>query len=137
MPKDKVPQMPWKADIPINHQCIKPIYRKGLNPSSQQTDPKNIVAYAYFDPSSDAIKSTISDDAIQKMQSIHEDGRYASHEKSATGYKCFKYKKELLWEFKVAGEERVYGLTIPANEEGRQAGVAPLVIFDTTLNKKL
>ncbi len=137
MPKDELPVRPWKEDIPINHQCIRPIYKRGFTPSGKETDTKNIVAYAYFDPSSDAIKSTISDDAIEKMQSIHETGRYAPHERGATGYKCFRYKDVPLWEFKVAGDERVYGLTIQANEEGRQAGVAPLVIFDTILNKKL
>ncbi|WP_252176402.1 hypothetical protein [Endozoicomonas sp. 4G] len=135
--KEELPARPWKEDIPINHQCIRPIYRKNYTPSSKDTDTKNIVAYAYFDPSSDAIKSTISDDAIKKMQSIHEAGRYAPHEQGATGYKCFKYQNEPIWEFKVAGDERLYGLTIPANEEGKQAGVAPLVIFDTLLNKKL
>ncbi|WP_448216523.1 hypothetical protein [Endozoicomonas sp. 2B-B] len=137
MPKDQLPARPWKEDIPIDHQYIRPIYKRGFTPSSKDTGKKNIVAYAYFDPSSDAIKSTISDNALKKMQSIHETGRYAAHEEGATGYKCFKYKSEPLWEFKVAGDERVYGLTIQANEEGRHAGVAPLVIFDTILNKKL
>ncbi|WOG29661.1 hypothetical protein [Endozoicomonas sp. 8E] len=137
VPKDEFPARPWKEDIPLNHQCIRPIYKRGFIPSSKETGSKNIVAYAYFDPSSDAIKSTISDNAIKKMQSIHETGRYAPHETGATGYKCFRYNGMPLWEFKVAGNERVYGLMIQANEEGRQAGVAPLVIFDTILNKKL
>ena len=138
MPKEgRMPEMPWKTDIPINHQFIKPVYRRGFVPSDKETNKKNIVAYAFFDPSSDGVKNSISDDGIKKMQSIHDAGRYAPHEKSATGYKCFKHKGSLLWEFKVAGDERLYGVTIPANDEGKKAGVAPLVIFDTILSEKL
>ncbi|MCW7554847.1 hypothetical protein NX722_19945 [Endozoicomonas gorgoniicola] len=138
MPEEsKMPEMPWKTDISINHQFIKPVYRRGFVPSDKETNKKNIVAYAFFDPSSDGVKNSISDDGIKKMQSIHEAGRYAPHEKSATGYKCFKHKSSLLWEFKVAGDERLYGVTIPANDEGKKAGVAPLVVFDTILSEKL
>ena len=139
LPQRIIPDYPWEESIPWGHSCIKPIYRRGGLVRSTMEE-KNILAYAYFDKSSLAEKkkfSAFTQDEIKKIEDIHESGRYASHERGATGYKCFKNNKTKVWEFKLSGEHRLYGLELQTTKEGRQAGVPPLVIFDQILKEKL
>ena len=71
------------------------------------------------------------------MDEIHSSGHIASHNKSASGYKVFQHKKQQIWEFKIAGKNRLYGVPIKANNKGQEIKIAPLVIFDISLRKKL
>ena len=67
---------------------------------------------------------------------IYELGHMASHKCGASGYKAFRYKNQVIWEFKIAGKNRLYGVEVPATAEARKAGVAPLIVFDTLLREK-
>lgn len=97
---------------------------------------KDIIAYAFFDKESSKLNSCFSTDELKKMQDIHERGRFAPHEINAAGYKCFNLSDARVWEFKISGKARLYGLMIESTREGKRAGVAPLVVFDQCLRKK-
>jgi hypothetical protein len=119
---DDISMDPWGVGIFLD--SVKPIY---LN--------SKVVGYAYFDPNILDSKFTYQD--IVKMQQIYENGRMAPHVKNATGYKVFKYKKQQIWEFKIAGKNRLYGVPINADNKKTGEKIAPLIIFDISLRKKL
>jgi hypothetical protein len=122
----EIPKYPWQdSEICFDDPHIKPIINHN----------ENIVAYAYFNDESLDKKFTKSD--IKKMQEIHTAGRMTPHLKNSTGYKVFQYKKQQIWEFKIAGNNRLYGVPIKANNKEQKIKIAPLVIFDMSLRKKL
>lgn len=129
----KIPDYPWANDsIPFVHEKIKPIYHYSQNKVGKD---KPITAYAYLDES--RLTKKFDEKDIKKIRKIFEDGRRASSAHGAAGYKVFKHKNQLIWEFKLAGKNRLYGTPVETNKEGRKAGVAPLVVFDITFRKKL
>ncbi|MFK0569755.1 hypothetical protein [Endozoicomonas sp.] len=137
--KAKIPDYPWQTTgIIWGHQCLRPIYRKGVDVKINMDD-KNIVAYAFFDKKEveKKIPDKFSLTDMKEIEEIYETGHYASHRQNATGYKCFSYENNRIWEFKISSGNRLCGLTVEATREGKLARIPSLAVFDWIPRKKL